>query len=125
MFLLLAFGSVSLVMACLGIYTMLAYTVELRRQEIGVRLALGASKGDLMRMVTGNGMKLAGLGVLGGIAAALACARLLRASLYEVQPFDPLTLVAVGGVLSLVAFCACWIPARRAAAVEPAAALRL
>jgi putative ABC transport system permease protein len=125
MFLLLAFGSVSLVMACLGIYAILAYTVELRRQEIGVRLALGASKGDLMRMVTGNGMKLAGLGVLGGIAAALAGARLLRASLYEVQPFDPLTLVAVGGVLSLVAFCACWIPARRAAAVEPAAALRL
>jgi putative ABC transport system permease protein len=125
MFLLLAFGSVSLVMACLGIYTMLAYTVELRRQEIGVRLALGASKGDLMRMVTGNGMKLAGLGVLGGIAAALAGARVLRASLYEVQPFDPLTLVAVCGVLSLVALLACWIPAQRAAAIEPAASLRL
>ena len=125
MFLLLAFASVSLVMACLGIYAILAYTVELRRHEIGVRMALGANAGDLMRMVTRDGMKLAGSGALGGIAAALASARLLRASLYEVQPFDPLTLAAGCVVLALVALLACWIPSRRAAGTAPAGATDL
>jgi putative ABC transport system permease protein len=125
MFLLLAFASVSLVMACLGIYAILAYTVELRRHEIGVRMALGARAGDLMRMVTSDGMKLAGSGALGGIVAASAGARVLRASLYEVQPFDPLTLAAVCVVLGLVAFLACWIPSRRAAATPPVEALRI
>jgi putative ABC transport system permease protein len=125
MFLLLAFASVSLVMAYLGIYAILAYTVELRRHEMGVRMALGASKGDLVRMVTSDGMKLAASGSLGGILGDVAGARVLRASLYEVQRFDPLTLAAVCVVLALVAFLACWIPSRRAAGTAPAEALRV
>jgi putative ABC transport system permease protein len=124
MFLLLAFAGLSLAMACVGIYAILSYTVELRRQEIGVRMALGASSGDLMRMVVFDGMKLAGMGALGGGVAALAGARALRTSLYGVQPFDPVTLVAVCAVLALVGFLACWIPARRAASTAPATALR-
>jgi predicted permease len=125
MFLLLAFAGLALVMACLGIYAILAFTVELRRQEIGVRMALGASSGDVMRMVAGDGMKLAGLGGLCGVAAAMASAGLLRASLYGVDPFDPVTLVAACGILALVALLACSIPAWRAASTAPASALRL
>ena len=124
MFLLVAFSGLSLTMACLGIYAILAFTVELRRQEIGIRLALGASSGNVMRMVTAEGMKLAGTGAALGLAASLAGGRLLRSSLYSVQPFDPATLCAVVGVLALVALLACWIPSRRAAATSPATALR-
>jgi ABC-type antimicrobial peptide transport system permease subunit len=92
---------------------------------MGVRMALGASSGELMRMVVIDAMKLAGVGALGGGAAALAGVRVLRASLYGVEPFDPVTLLAVCGVLLLVVLLACWIPAHRAAATAPAAALRL
>jgi putative ABC transport system permease protein len=124
MFLLIAFSTLSLVMACLGIFAILAYTVELRRQEIGIRLALGANSGQVMRLVTWHGMQLAGVGGMIGVAAAAIGGRMLRASLYEVQPFDPLTLGAVCGLLMLVALLACWIPSRRAAATSPLLALR-
>lgn len=124
MFLLLAFAGLSLVMACVGIYAILSYTVELRRQEIGVRMALGATGGDLMRMVAMDGMKLAGFGAIGGGLATLASVRVLRASLYGIQPFDPATLIAVCGILAVVVMLACWIPARRAARTEPSSALR-
>jgi predicted permease len=125
MFLLLAFAGLSLLMACVGIYAILSYAVEMRRQEIGVRMALGASNGDVMRMVVIEGIRLAGAGALCGGVAALACVRVLRASLYGVQPFDPVTLLAVCGILALVVLLACWVPARRAAATTPASALRL
>jgi predicted lysophospholipase L1 biosynthesis ABC-type transport system permease subunit len=124
MFLLAAFSGLSLIMACLGIYAILAYTVELRRQEIGVRMALGARGIDVMRLVAGHGLKLAASGALLGIGIALAGARVLSASLYQVKPFDPATLVGVCAVLLAVALLACWIPARRAAGTEPVVALR-
>jgi putative ABC transport system permease protein len=124
MFLLALFAALSLVMACLGIYAILSYTVELRRQEIGVRMALGARSSDVIRMIAADGMKLAGAGAAAGIALTAAGARLLAASLYGVQPFDPITLAAVCAVLGVVALLACLVPARRAAATAPSTALR-
>jgi predicted permease len=124
MFLLALFAGLSLVLACLGIYAILSYMVELRRQEIGVRLALGANARDVIRLVAGDGMKLAGAGALFGIIMAMAGSRFLTSSLYGVKPFDPLTLGAVCGVLALVALLACWLPARRAAATPPSSVLR-
>jgi putative ABC transport system permease protein len=124
MFLLALFAALSLALACLGIYAILSYTVELRRQEIGVRLALGANSGDVIRLIAGDGLKLAGAGAALGIVMALAGARVLSASLYGVKPFDPITLAGVCALLILVALLACWIPARRAAATSPSSVLR-
>lgn len=124
MVLLALFASLSLVMACLGIYAILAYSVELRRQEIGVRMALGASWGDVMRLIAGDGMKLAGLGGAAGLLAVVVGGRVLQASLYGVKASDPETLLSVCAVLGLVALFACLIPARRAAATSPSEALK-
>ena len=124
MFLLALFAGLSLVMACLGIYAILAYSVELRRQEIGVRMALGASWTDVMQLVALDGMRLAALGGVVGIAVVALGGRVLEASLYGVKPFDGVTLTAVCGVLGFVALFACMIPARRAAATSPSIALR-
>jgi ABC-type antimicrobial peptide transport system permease subunit len=112
------------VLACLGIYAILSYTVELRRQEIGVRMALGARPGDVIRMIAADGMKLAAAGAAVGVALTAGGARLLAASLYGVRPFDPITLAAVCAVLGVVALLACWVPACRAAATSPSTALR-
>jgi predicted permease len=124
MFLLALFAGLSLVMACLGIYAILSYTVELRRQEIGVRMALGARSGDVIRMIAADGMKLAGAGAAAGIGLTAVVTGLLAASLYGVKPFDPITLAAVCAVLAVVALLACWVPARRAASTSPSTALR-
>jgi putative ABC transport system permease protein len=124
MFLLGAFASLSLVMACLGIYAILAFTVELRRQEIGVRMALGADPAGVMRLVVGGGMRLAAVGALIGTGLAAVMARVLQSSLYGVRPFDIPTWAGVCGVLGAVALVACAIPAARAARTDPAAALR-
>jgi predicted permease len=124
MFLLSLFAALSLVMACLGIYAILSYTVELRRQEIGVRMALGARSGDVIRMIAGDGMKLAAVGGAAGIGLTAAGMRLLAASLYGVEPFDPITLISVCSVLAAVSLLACWVPARRAAATSPLTGMR-
>ena len=124
MFLLALFAALSLALACLGIYAVLSYTVELRRQEIGVRMALGAQSGDVILMIAADGMKLAGAGAALGMGLVVVGARLLTASLYGVRSFDPVTLTGVCGVLGLVALLACWVPARRAAATSPSTALR-
>jgi putative ABC transport system permease protein len=124
MFLLAAFASLSLVMACLGIYAILAFTVELRRREIGVRLALGAGRNDVIRLVALDGMRLAATGGLLGALLAGALARVLYSSLYGVRAFDPITWASVCGVLAMVALIACVVPARRAAATSPSTALR-
>jgi predicted permease len=124
MFLLALFAALSLVLACLGIYAILSYTVELRRREIGVRMAVGARAGEVIRMIVLDGMKLAGAGAVLGIGLMTAGARLLAASLYGVKPFDPITLAAVCALLGVVALLACWAPARRAAAISPSTALR-
>jgi predicted permease len=124
MFLLVAFATLSLTMAALGIYAVLAYSVEVRSREIGIRMALGADGPRVMRLIAGDGIKLASIGGIIGLILAFAGGRLIQASLYGVKPFDAVTLCTVCGVLAIVALAACWIPARRAAATAPAIALR-
>jgi putative ABC transport system permease protein len=124
MTLLSVFAAVALLLAAIGVYGMLSYSVQQRSQEIGIRLALGAQNGDVLRMIVRQGMILAGLGVALGLAGALGLARLLTALLYGVKPNDPATFAAVAAVLALTALLACWIPARRATRVDPLAALR-
>ncbi|HMJ05782.1 MAG TPA: ABC transporter permease, partial [Chthoniobacterales bacterium] len=118
------FAGVALLLTAIGIYGVMAYSVAQRRQEIGIRMALGAQRGDVLRLVVGNGMKLTGVGVILGLGAALALARLLKTLLYGVTAFDAPTLGAVSFLLCLIALLACWFPARRAAGVNPIVALR-
>ncbi|MBF5041797.1 ABC transporter permease [Aggregicoccus sp. 17bor-14] len=118
------FAGLGLVLGAVGIYGVLAYTVSQRRQEIGVRLALGAAPRDVLRLVVVSGMTLAGVGVLAGLAFAFGLSRLMQSVLYGIAPTDPLTFAAVALVLLGVALAACWLPARRATRVDPALALR-
>jgi len=124
MILLSAFAVLAVILASLGIYGVLAYFVTQHRNEIGVRLALGATPARILLLVLGKGIKLTGLGVVIGLAASFALTRLMTSLLFGVKPADPVTFVAVACLLSLVAMLACWIPARRAAKTDPMVALR-
>jgi putative ABC transport system permease protein len=124
MTLLSVFAGVALILAALGIYGTLSYSVEQRSQEIGIRMALGAEGADLRKMVIRQGMSLAGLGILIGLAGALALSRLITTLLFGVYPNDPVSFAAIAALLALVAFLATWFPARRATQVDPLAALR-
>ncbi len=119
-----SFGGLAILLASLGIHGVLAYSISQRTREIGVRMALGASPGGVLRMVVGHGMALTGVGVAIGVVAALGLSRFLREQLYEVSPADPLTYGAVALLLAAVALLASWVPARRAARVDPMTALR-
>jgi predicted permease len=118
------FGTLALVLASLGLYGVMAYAVAQRTHEIGIRMALGAARADVARLVLGQGMRMVAVGaVLGGIAA-LGVAAALRGMLYGVRPVDPVSLLGVGGLLALVAIGATWVPVRRATRVDPVVALR-
>ena len=118
------FAVSALLLAEVGLFGVLAYWVSQRTNEIGIRMALGAQRSDVLRMVVGQGLKLALIGVAIGIAGALALTQFLSNLLYEVKPTDPLTFVAVSLILIAVALLACYLPARRAAKVDPMVALR-
>jgi macrolide transport system ATP-binding/permease protein len=120
-----SFAFLALLLACIGLYGVLSYTVARRTQEIGVRMALGARPGDLTRMVIGDGSRVVLTGVALGAAAALMIGRLVTTLLTGVSPSDPITLIAVGISLGGVALAASYIPARRASRVNPIAALRM
>ena len=118
------FGVLALALACVGIYGIMAYSVANRRNEIGIRMALGAQPGQVRGMILRESSWLAGAGVLVGVAAAMALTRLVKSMLYGVQPWDPATMAAGALLLLGVALVASWIPARRAAGVQPMEALR-
>jgi len=119
-----AFAALALALASVGIYGVISYLVSQRTQEIGIRLALGARRADVLRLILTQGTKMAGLGVLIGLAASLLLTRLMAKMLYGVSPSDPLTFFAVAAILTLVALAASYIPARRAMRVDPIVALR-
>ena len=124
MWLMSVFGGAALLLAAIGIYGLMAYSVAQRTQEIGIRLALGAHTSQLRRIVVWQGMRLAALGVAIGIAAAFGLTRLISAFLFGVTARDPLVFVGVPALLALVAFVAVWIPAMRASRVDPIVAMR-
>ena len=118
------FAALALTLASIGVYGVTAYTVAQRTHEIGVRVALGAQRGDVLRLVLEQGARLALLGVAVGVAGALALTRLMNAMLFGVSAGDPLTLVVVSGVLVGIVLLACFVPARAAMRVDPMVALR-
>ncbi|MBV9760369.1 MAG: ABC transporter permease [Acidobacteriaceae bacterium] len=122
--LLSVFGFLALGLASIGLYGILAYEVAQRRREVGLRMALGAGRRNILRLIVWEGMSLAGAGVLIGLAGAVAVARLLTRFLYGISGGDPLSVLGAAMVLSTVAFLACYLPARRASRVDPLVALR-
>ena len=125
MLLLSIFGASALILASIGIYGLMAYSVQQRRQEIGIRMALGADRGKIRKLVVWQGMQLAIVGVLLGIGAAFGLTRLIASFLFGVKAWDPIVFVTVPIVLSAVALLAVWLPATRASRLDPLAALRV
>jgi ABC-type antimicrobial peptide transport system permease subunit len=118
------FGAIALALACLGIYAVTSYSVEQRRREMGIRMALGAAPAGIRGMVLREGMALAAAGIVAGIGASLGLTRYLSSLLYAVKPADPAVFAAVTAVLALAAAAGCYFPARRATRVDPAVVLR-
>jgi ABC-type antimicrobial peptide transport system permease subunit len=117
-------GTLGLVLAVVGVYGVLSYVVSQRTSEIGVRMALGAGRGDILRIVYKQGLWIVGIGLAVGLGASFGVAHLLR-SMIVVSPGDPMTYVGVSALLAAIAMLACYIPARRAMRVEPMQALRM
>jgi putative ABC transport system permease protein len=121
---LAAFSSIAFLLAIIGIYGVMAYSVTQRTQEIGIRMAIGAQRRHIVQMILWRSAALVLGGLAIGLAGAWAATRVLKNFLFEVTPFDPLTFAAVSLLLALVALAACYIPARRAAGIDPLVALR-
>ena len=123
-FLMGIFASIGLILVTIGVYSVLAYTAARRTHEIGIRMALGAEKRDVLKLVINMGLRLVVLGVAIGLAVSLGAVRAIASLLWGVSPYDPVTLFAVPLLLLLTGVIACWVPARRAARVDPLVALR-
>jgi ABC-type antimicrobial peptide transport system permease subunit len=117
-------GLLALLLACTGLFGLVSHEVGMRTREIGIRMALGACRGDILRLVLGTGLVVATFGLALGAGAAFGVTRFLRSILFDVQPTDPITFLAVGALLLCVALLASYLPARRAATVDPLNALR-
>jgi putative ABC transport system permease protein len=124
MTLLGAFAGLALLLASIGLYGVLSYSVTQRSREIGLRMALGASAASVIRMIVGRGLALTGIGLVIGLVTALAATRAMKNLLYGVAATDPLTFSAVAALLGIIALIACWAPARRASRVDPITVLR-
>jgi len=122
--LLAIFAGVAMVLASVGIYGVMSYTVTQRTHEMGIRLALGAQPLDVLRLIVGRGMLLAFTGVALGVGGAFALTRLLESLLFNVSATDPLTFASIAIIVVVIALLSCYIPARRASRVDPAIALR-
>jgi putative ABC transport system permease protein len=120
-----SFAVLALLLAAVGVYGVMSYVVAQRAREVGIRMALGGRRRQVVGMVLGRGLRLVGIATVLGVAAAIGASRLLRSMLFGVSATDLVTFVGVPLVLAAVAFVACWIPARRAARVDPMVALRL
>jgi putative ABC transport system permease protein len=118
------FGAIGLVLVTIGVYSVLAYTTARRTHEIGIRMALGAEKRDVLSLVIRMGVGLVGAGIVLGIIASLAVARVIATQLWGVSAYDPITLSSVAALLLITGIVACWVPARRASRVDPLIALR-
>jgi ABC-type antimicrobial peptide transport system permease subunit len=119
-----AFAALATLLAAIGLYGVLAYTVSQRTREIGLRMALGAPRQQVLRLIMREGMTVGAIGIGVGVAGALALSRVLASLVFDVQVRDPLTFLAVAAALALVALAACVIPARKASRVDPMVALR-
>jgi ABC-type antimicrobial peptide transport system permease subunit len=120
-----AFAALALLLASLGVYSVMAHLVAFRTSEIGIRMALGATPGAVMRLVLGHSSKLTLVGIVLGVGAGLAVSRVMQQVLFEVNPADPIVYLAVSATLLLVAAAASWFPARRATRIDPVVALRM
>ena len=120
----LAFGVLAILLSAVGLYSVMAYVVSQRTREVGIRMALGANRADVMKMITFQGMRLAVIGVAIGLLLSLGLARALTSLLIGVSGYDVTTFVLVPALLVLVAFVACYLPARRATKIDPLVALR-
>jgi putative ABC transport system permease protein len=118
------FAGVALLLASIGIYGVMAYTFSRRTNEIGIRMAMGAQRGDILRIAVGEGAMIVVFGVTAGLMGSLILTRFLQTMLFDVKPNDPITFAAISGLLAAVTLAACFVPARRATRVDPLVALR-